>query len=224
MFDLVFRGFEGVVHSHCCPGVNHLRDGTALLHGAPPAGSTWELHPHQQQQVIPQRDGDRRGAEGWSRQTRGLIIHQLSINYLMINVKRGRFESLSLRVCRLSSPSTLWPRFHSAALHNCSWWLTEITVVKLARLHPDCSDGAEVNAKTNHVVQLEVGKGLGDITGARGHPNTPRDVLPRVPGNRQEHRLFEVNDHKLPSSEKDLENADVNNSITWPWSLKWLMK
>lgn len=55
MLDLVVRLVEHVVHSHCCPGVNHFSNWTAPLHGAPPVGSTWELHLHKQQAIF-QRD------------------------------------------------------------------------------------------------------------------------------------------------------------------------
>lgn len=61
---------------------------------------------------------------------------------------------------------------------------TEVGVVKLARLDPDCGAGAEVDAQADHVVQLEVGKGLREVTGARRDPDAPGDVLPGVPAPR----------------------------------------
>lgn len=39
---------------------------------------------------------------------------------------------------------------------KCSLSLTEVTVVEFAWLNPDSGAGAEVDAQTNHVVQLEV--------------------------------------------------------------------
>lgn len=44
--------------------------------------------------------------------------------------------------------------------------LTEVGVVKLARLDPDSGAGAEVDAQADHVVQLEVGEGLREVTRA----------------------------------------------------------
>lgn len=44
--------------------------------------------------------------------------------------------------------------------------LTEVGVVKLARLDPDRGAGAQVDAQADHVVQLEVGKGLREVTSA----------------------------------------------------------
>lgn len=66
---------------------------------------------------------------------------------------------------------------------------TEVGVVKLARLDPDCGAGAEVDAQADHVVQLEVGKGLREVTGARRDPDAPGDVLPGVPAPRTHPRL-----------------------------------
>lgn len=62
--------------------------------------------------------------------------------------------------------------------------LTEVTVVKLAWLHPDSWAGAEVDSETDHVVQLEVWKGLRDVTASGRHPNAPWYVLPGVPAPR----------------------------------------
>lgn len=69
MSDLVFRWIELAVHSHCGPGVNQLRDGTAPPRRAPPVGSAGELHLHQQL-VLSHREGHGGGAEGWSGQRR----------------------------------------------------------------------------------------------------------------------------------------------------------
>lgn len=69
MSDLEFRVIEVVVHSHCGPGINQFRDGTAPLQRAPPVGSTRELHLHQQL-VVFQRDQDRGSAEGWGGERR----------------------------------------------------------------------------------------------------------------------------------------------------------
>lgn len=46
----------------------------------------------------------------------------------------------------------------SAALKikNCIWSLTKVTVVKFVWLHPDSGTRADVDAETNHVIQLKV--------------------------------------------------------------------
>lgn len=44
--------------------------------------------------------------------------------------------------------------------------LTEVGVVELARLDPGGGAGAEVDAQADHVVQLEVGEGLREVTSA----------------------------------------------------------
>lgn len=44
--------------------------------------------------------------------------------------------------------------------------LTEVTVVELARLDPDGGARADVDAQTDHVVQLKVGKSRRDVADA----------------------------------------------------------
>lgn len=58
--------------------------------------------------------------------------------------------------------------------HRCSRpSLTEVAVVELARLDPDGGAGAEVDAETDHVVQLKVRKGLRDVAAVGRDPNAP---------------------------------------------------
>lgn len=67
---------------------------------------------------------------------------------------------------------------------------TEVCVVELVWLDPDCGPGAEVDAQADHVVQLEVGKGLREVTGAGRDPDAPGDVLPGVPAPRTHLRFL----------------------------------
>lgn len=54
--------------------------------------------------------------------------------------------------------------FLKGVQHNLP--LTEVTVVEFARLDPDGGAGAEVDAQTDHVVHLKVGKGRRDVAAA----------------------------------------------------------
>lgn len=59
----MIRAIELVVDSHCGPGVNQLRNGTAYTMRAPSFGSTGKLYLYQQAVVI-QRHRERWRAEG----------------------------------------------------------------------------------------------------------------------------------------------------------------
>lgn len=62
-------------------------------------------------------------------------------------------QTLSTKLC-----------FLKGVQHNLP--LTEVTVVELAWLDPDGGAGAEMDAQTDHVVQLKVGKGWRDVAAA----------------------------------------------------------
>lgn len=146
--DLAVEFAGGAAHSHGGPGVDQLRNRTALIERAPPADGAGVLHLHHQA-LISEGDRDGRRAESCGKQGRRVIYAQKS---------RYPVREKSRR--------------------------TEVGVVELVRLDPDCGPGAEVDAQADHVVELEVGKGLREVTGAGRDPDAPGDILPGVPAPR----------------------------------------